>query len=218
MSSSQRLTGHSDAAKRAARMKTKVRMTRRSSVSTKMQTRRTKSSPIVRDYERSVEPEIRAMFAKWASEQREITRKDVDQLLARVRAAIQPAPSVLDDHVGPFYDTSGLRSWTGTSRQAIHAKVQRNRLISCQLEDGSWVYPVWQFDGRGTAKPALVDVWRELRGPAEHPHADPWTCALWMRAPHPDLDGMTPVEWIEDGRPAEAVLELARYDAARWAR
>lgn len=217
MSASQRLTGRSPAAKRAVRMRTQVRMARRSSVSTKMQTRRTNSSPIARDYERSVEPEIRAMFAKWVSEQGEVTSKDVDQLLARVRAVIQPAPKVLDDHVGPFYDTSGLRSWTGTSRQAIHAKVQRNRLIACQLEDGSWVYPAWQFDNRGTPKPALVHVWRELRGPAEDPHADPWTCALWMRAPHPDLDGMTPVEWIDDGRQAEAVLTLAQHDAARWA-
>lgn len=124
----------------------------------------------------------------------------------------------LDDYVGPFFNTSGLLSLTGSNRQALHAKVQRNWLIACQLEDGSWMYPVWQFDDRGTPKPALVHVWRELRGPAEHPHTDTWTCALWMRTPHLDLDDMTPVGWIEEGRPAEAVLALARDDAARWAK
>lgn len=122
----------------------------------------------------------------------------------------------LDDYVGPFYDTSGLHSWAGSSRQAIHSMAQQDRLIACQLEDGSWVYPVWQFDDRATPKPALVRVWRELRGPAKHPHADPWTCALWMRTPHLDLGDMTPVGWIEGGRPAEVVLALARDDAARW--
>ena len=142
---------------------------------------------------------------------------DVDSWVNRVMAVAEVTQHRFDEQVGPFYDTSGLRSWTGTSRQAISGQVQRGSIIACQLEDGGWVYPVWQFNEDGSTKRPLIDVWRALRGPSDSPHADRWTCALWMRAPHPALDGYTPEERVNGGGSLDEVLALAHDIGQRWA-
>lgn len=142
---------------------------------------------------------------------------DVDSWVDRVMAVAEVTQHRFDEQVGPFYDTSGLRSWTRTSRQAIAGQVQRGSIIACQLQDGAWVYPVWQFDQDGSTKRPLIDVWRALRGPKDRPHADPWTCALWMCAPHPALDGQTPVERVDGGGSLDEVLALAHDIGQRWA-
>lgn len=183
----------------------------------KQQAARTNTIPSAHAYEEAVEPAFRDLFNKWAGARETITEDDLERFNARVRTAVLPPTNLLDEQVGPFYDTSGVRSWAGVSRQAVSGKVQRNRLIACQLEDGTWVYPTWQFEDDGTTNADLITVWRTLRGPADQPHADPWSCALWMRAPHPSLDGLTPVDWINRGNEVEAVETLARQIAARWA-
>ncbi|TCJ72787.1 UNVERIFIED_ORG: uncharacterized protein DUF2384 [Dietzia maris] len=168
-------------------------------------------------YERTVEPKFREMYDQWAKAQDDLAPSDLERLLDRIRAAIQPARHDLDDAIGPFYDTTGLRNWTGNSRQAIDGNRKRNSLIACQLEGRDWVYPTWQFDDAGSPRRDFVAIWRTLRGPANRPNADPWTCALWMRSPHPDLDDQTPVDWLSSGGEIETVDALARRDAARWA-
>lgn len=168
-------------------------------------------------YERTVEPKFREMFDRWAKAQDDLSSADLERFLDRIRAAIQPARRDLDDAIGPFYDTTGLRNWTGSSRQAIDGKRKRNSLIACQLEGRDWVYPSWQFDDEGSPRRDLVAIWRTLRGPVERPNADPWTCALWLRTPHPDLNDSTPVDWLSSGGDVGAVDALARRDAARWA-
>lgn len=136
---------------------------------------------------------------------------DLDAIADAMSAAL-PTSHVYDQIVGPFYDTAGLTRWWNISRQAVSKKVAANTLIACQLDDGQWVYPVWQFTGSGTAHPALIEVWRVLRAAA-----DPWTCAMWLRAPQEMLGGKTAADWLTADNPAEPVLVAARADAQRWA-
>lgn len=180
--------------------------------------RATAGANAARDYQQTVEPRFRAMFDRWARRQGAVTDADLEQLLARVDAAVQPVHLDLDEAVGPFYDTNGLSEWIGASRQALDGKRKRNSIIACQLEGGRWVYPTWQFDDEGSPHQDLIAVWRTLRGPAERPNADPWTCALWLRSPHPELNDRTPADSLLSGGHRERVHVLARRDAARWAR
>lgn len=128
--------------------------------------------------------------------------------IARSMTSALPTGHIYDQLVGPFYDTTGLTGWWGVSRQAIGKALATGTVIACQLDGGGWVYPTWQFDDSGTVYPALIAVWATLRWAA-----DPWNCAVWLRSPQSDLGDSSAVDWIADGRPLEAVLELAQ----RWA-
>ncbi|WP_137725803.1 hypothetical protein [Prescottella subtropica] len=136
---------------------------------------------------------------------------DVEAIADAMTSAL-PASGVYDQLVGPFYDTAGLTRWWGVSRQAVHKAVTAGTVIACRLADGQWVYPIWQFTSDGTVAPHLITVWKTLRAAA-----DPWTCAVWLRSPHPGLGDVTAVDWIADGRDLGTVLDLAHADAARWA-
>ncbi|RZL76975.1 MAG: hypothetical protein EOP32_26730 [Rhodococcus sp. (in: high G+C Gram-positive bacteria)] len=134
------------------------------------------------------------------------------QAIADAMSAALPTHHVYDQVVGPFYDTAGLTRWWKVSRQAVSKKVATNAVIACQLEEGHWVYPVWQFTSSGTVDPTLMQVWRVLRA-----GADPWTCALWLRAPQDALGGKTASGWLTEGGRVDPVLTAARADVQRWA-
>lgn len=134
------------------------------------------------------------------------------EAIARSMTAALPTIQIYDRLVGPFYDTAGLTKWRGVSRQAIHQAVAAGTIIACQLDGGQWVYPTWQFTDSKTTDSALLTLWATLSAAAE-----PWTCAVWLRSPQPELDGRSAVDWIAQGRPLEAALSCARADAHRWA-
>lgn len=135
---------------------------------------------------------------------------DVESIAASMAAAL-PTTHVYDQLVGPFYDTAGLTSWRGISRQAVNKSVAVGSVIACRLDDGQWVYPTWQFTDAGTVHPRLITLWKALRSAA-----DPWTCAVWLRSPQAELGDRSAADWVTSGHPVEVALELARADAARW--
>ncbi|KNA90987.1 Uncharacterised protein [Mycobacteroides abscessus subsp. abscessus] len=135
------------------------------------------------------------------------------QRIATAMAAALPSVTVHDQRVGPFYDTAGLTSWLGVSKQAIAKRVKNNTLIGCQLESGTWVYPTWQFTDAAKVDQHLLQVWQILR---EHTNA--WTAVLWMCSPNPALNDETAVRYATGGGDEFAeVLAAAHADAARWA-
>lgn len=134
------------------------------------------------------------------------------QAIADAMSAALPTHHVYDQIVGPFYDTAGLTRWWKVSRQAVSKKVAINAVIACQLDDGQWVYPVWQFTRSGSVHADLVQVWRVLRS-----GADSWSSALWLRAPQDVLAGNTAVQWLADYGSIDTVLTAARADVERWA-
>lgn len=122
-----------------------------------------------------------------------------------------PTSHIYDQLVGPFCDTDGLTQRWGLSRHAIAKAASIGTVIGCQLDGGRWVYPTWQFTESGTVHPDLLTLWSTLRA-----SGDPWTCAAWLRSPQSGLDERSAVCWVEEGRPVEDVLELARANVRRW--
>lgn len=123
-----------------------------------------------------------------------------------------PGTHVYDQLVGPFHDTAGLVRWLGVTRQALAKRTTAGTLIGCQLADGTWVYPAWQFTATGVPHPDLLSLWQVLRT-----GADPWTCASWLRAPNPALGGCDAVTHILEEHPVDPALDAAHADAERWA-
>lgn len=114
--------------------------------------------------------------------------------------------------IGPCYDTGGLTSWLGISKQAIDKRRRRCQLLGLQQE-GRWAYPAWQFTAAGQPLPGLTAVLTALsRGTT-----DSWAWALWMSASLPEqLEGKSVWQWLQDGGSVDEALTLARRDAASW--
>ncbi len=115
------------------------------------------------------------------------------------------------EHCGPFYDIAGLTRWWGVSKMEIDELVDTRAMIAGQLENGQWVYPVWQFTTERTVQPGLVTLWRTLRS-----SADSWTCMVWLLTPQAALDDRSAVDWIAAGQSDDKPLSIARADAKRW--
>lgn len=130
-------------------------------------------------------------------------------------AAMLPlAPSPLKELTGPFYDTTGLRSWLGVTRQALDSRVRHQTLLVLTTGDGSRVYPAWQWRPDKSTIPHLAEVLQPLLRGAR----DPWTVALWMSTPVDWGSGekMAAWKWLDHGRNPQPVLDEARADSARW--
>ena len=124
---------------------------------------------------------------------------------------VVPDPSPWNEALGAFYDTSGVRRVLGDiSRQAVMDRVRRRTLLGLKTADGKWVYPVAQFTPRNEVVDGLAEI---LQG-FDPTQVDDWTLAGWLASDTPALDGLSPLDWLRQGRDVTAVLTLAR-DAAR---
>jgi hypothetical protein len=126
-------------------------------------------------------------------------------------------PALPDGHpydrlVGTFHDTDGLAQWRSVAPETITTAALGDRLVACQLDGGGWVFPVWQFTDAGEARPEVLALWAVLRA-----GGDRWMCALWLRSPQPELGDRTALDWLDDGRPVDAALDLARAAVLVWA-
>ena len=90
------------------------------------------------------------------------------------------------------------------SRQAVYQRIQRGTLLAVDL-DGQLVLPRYQF-GPGRPDRRVTKVLRLLR--SAHLRSD--SLVSWFATGQPELEGLTPADWLrKDGDPE------ARYDAAR---
>jgi hypothetical protein len=93
----------------------------------------------------------------------------------------------------------------GLPESAVKRRREAGRLLALPLDDGTWVFPGWQFTGNGLM-PGLEDVLRSLTAP------DPWSRVLFFQSGDPFFNGQTPLELIRRGE-IETVRRLAAaYD------
>ncbi len=154
---------------------------------------------------------------------RELTRRDpqgtvlersddLQRLAEQAADRIVDAADVWVEHLGEFYDTSGVAELLAPageriSRQAVH---KRKGLLALTTGDGKTVYPAFQFRARRPA-PGLAEVLALL--PERLVSA--WTVASWLRTPDADLDGQAPIDVLfESGPEGRAAVRTAARD---WA-
>lgn len=140
----------------------------------------------------------------------------VGEAQAVLRAATDALPDVDDPThaLGPYYDLAGLKRRLGVSRQAIHARIERNTLLGVEADDGSRLYPTWQFDSDMKVLSGLPAVLQELHRVAD----DGFSKAVWLSEPSPELEDTSAARWLPAGRDPSAVLALARADVERMLR
>lgn len=145
------------------------------------------------------------------------------EALAARQAAESPDSTVthaisdgaLAEAIGGAWSSAKLRAELGdVSRQALHQRAQRGTLLGLPTSDGATVYPIFQFIRRG----GRVEVRPGLRGMLKLLHGqDPWTVAVALRTPAPELDGATPVDWEKRGGDESVLEELAEVMLREWA-
>jgi hypothetical protein len=140
-----------------------------------------------------------------------------EELAGRMVATLPAVANPLDVELGPFYDTSGLATWWGVSRQALADRVRRGTLLACRTADGHLLYPSFQFARDGSVRAGIVDA---LSVFARH-GIDGWTAAVWFTTPSPAFDGDSVVDHLVIHRTSSAavarVVRQAESDASAWA-
>lgn len=145
-----------------------------------------------------------------------LSPRELAKRMLAVAPAVAPA-NKMAEQVGPeFYDTAGVTVVLAPpgadpiSKQAVEHRRRRRTILALQTSDGRWIYPAWQFRDHDVM-PGLAQVLAVFDD-----HAN-WSVGTWLTTPSKDLDGRTPVQWLDGGRDHEHLLRLARHTAHRWA-
>lgn len=117
--------------------------------------------------------------------------------------------------VGPFWSEVRVMEALGVpSRGALAARRRRGSVLGVRSADGVWMYPLWQFQRRGgveEVRPGLVAVLREWTG------LDGWTVAVLLQVGAVELEGLSPLGWLREGRPVDGLVWFARVVAREMA-
>lgn len=134
---------------------------------------------------------------------------DLAAELNNIARLLLDQPSSLTAAVGPVCNTGQAAAWLGVSRQGLHKAINENRILAFQSADGKWLYPTWQFTRAGMLTNALQQTLGRLE------KWDRFSRAEWLYAENPELDGLSPAQWIEDSRDTPTLLAAAKKAGAR---
>jgi hypothetical protein len=79
-------------------------------------------------------------------------------------------------------------------------------VLAVRTGDGTWLYPGWQFTGRGEVHAVLTPVLAALQG------LDGWVAGIWLCNQHPDLDRLSPRQALANGVDPNTIATLALHD------
>lgn len=110
--------------------------------------------------------------------------------------------------VGPFYETAGAMHQLDCTEASLTERRSRGEVLVMAVRSGDWLYPAWQFTGKGAVHPQLTPVLVALRG------MDGWLAGVWLVSAHPDLDGRSPRQALREGERPAVVAWVAQHDLA----
>ncbi len=133
---------------------------------------------------------------------------DVHAYLAERKARIPGLDTAtLLDVVDPFWTADHTANRLNITPDELDRQRATGGLLGVTPSDSDRVfYPVFQFEkrtGKVQVKPALRVFMATLR---DH---DPWTIAVLINTPAPELDGLTPLGWAEANRDTATLIAYA---------
>jgi hypothetical protein len=132
-----------------------------------------------------------------------------------VDRVIDPDRSELADLVAPLWTAEHTRQVLGLSRATMLERRKSGSLLALKSTDDDFFYPVDQFEKHGEkvrVKPALRRFFMVLRD------RDPWTIATLLHTPTPELDNLTPLEWVRAGNETATLVACAEALNAEFVR
>jgi hypothetical protein len=128
----------------------------------------------------------------------------IGAVVGAVEAAL-PRANRLAARAGTVYTTGQLQKLlpgihaSELRDQSVYNRVNARRLIAAKTSDGRVVYPAFQFvvrPGRVQVRNDVIDLWQLLPVPSDG-RIDAWTSISWLNGPRKDLDGQTPLAWLD---------------------
>ena len=138
-------------------------------------------------------------------------------LLGDEDAGREAARLVLRQHIqeeasGPLASVPEVMEIIGvTSRNAVHERAKKGQLLAVRGPGRKVRFPRSQFTPTGDVWPGIPEVVAVL----ESSEMDGWQLAAWLtgRGSQPELEGMSPVEWLKAGRDPAWVVTAAHQTA-----
>ncbi|WP_182046921.1 hypothetical protein [Curtobacterium sp. ME26] len=124
-------------------------------------------------------------------------------------ASANPSAAILDERVGPFYDTAGVLALLGIDCEALEVLVADRDVLVVDSADHFHLFPSFQFDEQAQLIPRLRDILASLDPAGD----DLWGDAVWLNSPDQDLGGLSPAASLRTGR-HDTVLRLAEQASA----
>lgn len=154
-----------------------------------------------------------AIERQLTSRRRSVVTDDIiDQASHLVRAMTDPRPQ-LQEVIGPVCATADVVAWLGISRQGINKAVRENRMLAVQSPSTTWFYPTWQLLDDHSVVPQMSQVLGRLTD-----RVDQLVAAEWFQVPNDSLRGMTPAQWMLEGRDRHGVVGAAEAFASAQSR
>lgn len=115
---------------------------------------------------------------------------------------------------GPFWSGEKVCEQLGLpSVQVLASLCSDGSIFGLETFDGKMVFPVWQFEKYNrtvTVRPVISQVVNIL---GSH---DRWTVAVVLNVPAPELEGLSPLDWVRQDRSEEVLLSFARRVDREW--
>jgi len=103
---------------------------------------------------------------------------------------------------GDMLSADAFADVLGTTRMTVNAKRQKHEVLALQGATRGFRYPRWQIDANGRPFDALPRIFETFEG-------DAWSVYRFLAQHHPELDGLTGHEALNQGK-ADEVLEVAQ--------
>lgn len=103
---------------------------------------------------------------------------------------------------GGFVSSESAGEILGLTRQAVHARLRKGRLLALTDPHGPARFPIWQFTDQGTTLPGLEDVLAALED------FDPWMKILFFLGHLPSLRNRRALDVLRAGD-LQSVLDAA---------
>ncbi|WP_395656524.1 hypothetical protein [Nocardioides sp.] len=116
----------------------------------------------------------------------------------------------LADLLAPYWSAPRTLQELGITAGEMRQRLADGSVLAVATYGGTLFFPIWQFerhpDGGVEVKPGLITIMQTLRTVIE----DGWMVGTLLRTPAPELDDLTPEQWVDaDREPAT----LDRYAA-----
>ncbi len=122
------------------------------------------------------------------------------------------APFIWGRKVGDRWDIRRSCEFLGVSRQALYKRVRTGTALGVSGQ-GTTYFPTWQFDlDKRLIRQVVGQVISAFREADNE--VDPLVIAAWATAKNQLLDGLSPVEWIQQARDEAPVVVAARRASA----
>ena len=124
----------------------------------------------------------------------------------------------LADLLAPYWSAPRTLQELGIKAGEMRQRLVDGSVLAVATYGGTLFFPIWQFqrhpDGRVEVKPGLLTFMQTLRTVIE----DGWTVGTLLRTSAPELDDLTPEQWVDAGREPATLDRYASVLVREWSR